>query len=417
VPKLTKTVVDAAEICERQYTVWCSELPGFGVYVHPTGKRTFFVDYRTSSGARRRMTIGRYGVLTVDQARKLAIGHLVDTTRGEDPHLERKTRRTSLTVSDLADRYLEAAERGLILGRGNLPKKSSTLATDTGRVERHIKPLLGSQLVIDLKRADVVRFMRDVTAGKTKASVKTGKLRGKAMVDGGAGTAARTVGLLGGILSYAVSEGIIETNPASGIKRPAGKVRTRRLSPAEYHALWKALEDSADVEAWQGLAAIRLLALTGCRRGEVEHLRKAEVDRAEHLLALADTKTGASVRPLAKAAIDLIDGLPSTDGPYVLTSTADPQRPIGAIPNIVRRLFARAKLADASAHTLRHSFASVAADMGYTDSTIGSMLGHATGHAITSRYIHRLDAVLIAAADRVADEIAHQMKTGKSSAR
>jgi integrase len=413
-PKLTKSVVDAAARREKQYTVWCSELPGFGVYVQPTGRKTYFVDYRTETGDRRRMTIGRHGVLTTEDARKLALGHLGDATRGGDPQLERRTRRKSLTVSELADQYLEAWGKGLVLGRGGTPKKASTLVADRGRIDRHIKPLLGKRLVVDLVRADVVRFMRDVATGKTATTVKT-KLRGKAVVEGGAGTAARTVGLLGGMLSYAISEGIIEANPVAGVQRPAAKVKERRLTAKEYHTLWLVLEDAADVEPWQAIAGIKLLALTGCRRGEIEKLLKTEAKIADHLLALGDTKTGASVRPLAQAAIDVLAGLPASPGPYVLPTTKDAAAPYLGLRNAILRLFKRAGLDDASAHTLRHSFASVGADLGYTDTTIGTVLGHATRHSITSRYIHRLDDVLIAAADAIGAEVLHQMETGKAS--
>ncbi|MCZ2982646.1 hypothetical protein NYY70_20930, partial [Acinetobacter baumannii] len=81
--------------------------------------------------------------------------------------------------------------------------------------------------------------------------VKTG-FRGKAVVEGGPGTAARTVGLLGGILSYAVSERVITVNPATGVKRPADKKRKRRLTPVEYAALGKALAEAEEssLERW-----------------------------------------------------------------------------------------------------------------------------------------------------------------------
>src|SRR5690606_8347877 len=111
--------------------------------------------------------------------------------------------------------------------RSGKAKKSTTLETDAGRIERHIKPLLGRKLVVDLKRSDIAKFIRDVTAGKTAVKEKSTKLRGVTLVAGGAGTATRTTGLLGGILSYAVSEGIIESNPAHGVSKPAYKKRDR----------------------------------------------------------------------------------------------------------------------------------------------------------------------------------------------
>ena len=82
-PKLTKSIVDAATPREKQFTIWCSELKGFGVFVQPSGSRTYFVDYRNRDGVRKRMTIGRHGKITADQARKLAIATLGETVKGE----------------------------------------------------------------------------------------------------------------------------------------------------------------------------------------------------------------------------------------------------------------------------------------------------------------------------------------------
>ncbi|MDP1671446.1 MAG: Arm DNA-binding domain-containing protein, partial [Alphaproteobacteria bacterium] len=165
-PKLTKTIVEAAAPRAKQFTLWCSDLPGFGVYILPTGNRTYFVDYRNSAGIRRRLTIGRHGKLTTEGARKLAIATMGEAVKGEDPAEERVTRRKSLTVRDLCDRYLDAAGRGLIMGKGNRPKKSSTLYIDRGRIARHIVPLLGSKLVRDISQSDINRFIRDVASGK-----------------------------------------------------------------------------------------------------------------------------------------------------------------------------------------------------------------------------------------------------------
>ncbi|MHA6641315.1 integrase arm-type DNA-binding domain-containing protein [Mesorhizobium sp. A623] len=220
-PKLTKTLVDRSEPRDRQYTVWCSEQRGFGVSVNPGGSKTYIVDYRTAEGPRRRMTIGRHGDITTEEARRLAVETLGPVVlQKQDPLLERKTRRSSLTVSDLCDDYFKAAEAGLVLGKGRKPKKATTLYIDRGRVERHVKPLLGNKLVIDLARSDVTKFIRDVTAGRTAKVEKTGRLRGKSVVAGGAGTAARTAGLLGGILSFAVSEASSLQTPSTASLGP-----------------------------------------------------------------------------------------------------------------------------------------------------------------------------------------------------
>ncbi len=406
-PKLTKSIVENAAIKAKQYIVWCSDLKGFGACIHPSGQRSYVVDYTTREAKRRRMTIGRHGAITTEQARKLAIVNLGEATQGEDPQLERVTKRKSKTVSELCDEYMSAARRGLILGRNGRPKKSTTLDTDQGRIDRHIKPLLGSKRVIDLTRSDVSKFIRDVSAGKTAIRAESENLRGQIVVTGGAGTAARTAGFLGGVLTFAVSEGIIPFNPAHGVKRPADGKRERRLTESDYRALGAAL-DVADVESWQAIAGIRLLALTGCRFGEIRALKWSEVDLEGQCLRLGDSKTGASIRPLGKSAIAILSDIEAHTRDFVFYGVRDAKKPFGSLDNALERITAAAKLEGVTAHVLRHSFASVAADMGFADSTIGAIIGHA-GSGITSRYIHRLDSVLIAAADQIAREVQRQM--------
>jgi len=411
--KITKRTVDTAELRGRDYFLWCDELPGFGVRVFASGRRSYLVQYR-AGGRSRRVTIGLHGTLTTEEARREAKGLLGQVAKGDDPAEERATRRGSMTVAKLCDAYLVAADKGLIMGKGGQAKKASTLYIDRGRIERHIKPLLGRRLVADVTAPDVQRFVRDVQAGKTAGVVKTG-FRGKAVVEGSPCTAARTVGLLGGILSFAVSERVITVNPATGVKRPADKKRKRRLTPAEYAALGKALAEAEEgsLERWQAVAGVRLLALTGCRLGEITKLRWSEIDWAEPCLRLEDSKEGASVRPISKAVLLILDGIERAPGStYVLPTARGGQGPFASLDDALERIMSRAKLEGVTAHTLRHAFASTAGDLGYSDSTIGAMLGHA-GHGVTSRYIHHFDVVLLAAADRVAMQIAGAMSSTK----
>ncbi|WP_274626542.1 tyrosine-type recombinase/integrase [Arvimicrobium flavum] len=415
-PKLTKGVVDSAELRDKQYTIWCSDLKGFGAYIHPTGRRTYFVDYRTGDGARRRMTIGKHGVLTTEQARKVAIETLGGIVlQKADPLLERKTRRASLTVAELCDQYMKAAEKGLILGRRrNRPKKASTIEIDRGRIARHIKPLLGNKLVIDVTRADITKFVRDVSAGKTAVKNRSGKNGARVEVKGGIGTAARTTGFLGGILTYAVDEGIIPANPAQGVKLPADGVRTRRLVVGEYKALGKALSgDEAEYDTPQAVTGAWLLALTGCRLGEIEALRWTEVDEDGQCFRLADSKSGPSVRPVGREAFDVLRGALRVPGsPYVLPALRKDGGHYNGLAGAWVRFMKRAGLEGVTPHTMRHSYASVAGDLGFAESSIAALIGHA-GDTVTSRYVHRLDAVLVAAANKVCGEVYRQM-TGAS---
>jgi hypothetical protein len=187
--KLTKRVVlTILPDPSRDRCVWDDEVRGFGLRIKPTGVRSFMVQYRNSSGISRRVTLGRVGVLTVDQARALAKRTLADVIKGGDPASKRSEDRHAMTVRQICRAYLDAADRGLILGKRGRPKKPSTLYVDRGRITRHILPLLGNRPVKDLTAPDINRFMQCVASGKTANDIKTG-LRGRAIVTGGRGDA------------------------------------------------------------------------------------------------------------------------------------------------------------------------------------------------------------------------------------
>ena len=209
--KITKNLVDRVEPDGKDQFIWDTEIKGFGLKVTPAGSKIYIAQYRVGGrgSPTRRFTLGKHGVLTPDQARKEAKSVLGDVSKGNDPQTSKQTDRHAITLSNLCDDYLMD---------GCLTKKHSTIITDKGRIIRHIKPLLGNKKVKDINVNDIKKFMRDVAQGKTAREVKTGK-HGLARVTGGEGTATRTVGLLGGILSYAVSAGIRLDNPVRGIKR------------------------------------------------------------------------------------------------------------------------------------------------------------------------------------------------------
>ena len=298
-------------------------------------------------------------------------------------------------------------EEGRILGKGGRPKKASTKITDLGRINRHIIPLLGKKPVTHVTKADVTAMMKDIMAGKTRTSEKTKKLRGKSIVRGGLGAASRTVGLLGGIFTYARDElGIIELNPAHGVRKPKDVVRTRRLNEDEYRSLGRILTKAAEDERYtRTVDIIRLIAMSGGRRGEIIELQRVEIDSVGSAFRFEDTKEGQSVRPMGLPVAEYFDERDwSGDSPYVFPGERNRDKPFGSFPRHWEKIFAETELADLTAHVLRHSFASIANDLGFTEITIAALLGHASG-SITSRYVHTLDAALVMAADTVSGYI------------
>ncbi len=400
-PKLTKRFVDSMKARDKDYVIWDDDLPGFGLRVFISGKRSYIIQYR-AEGRSRRYSIGLHGIWTPETARKEARAQLGKVARGDNPTEERQTRRNAITVGELAEQYMAAMNASLILGKGGRPKKQATIYTDIGRINGHIIPLIGQRKVQDLTKANVTKMMNDVIAGKTKAVRKTSNMRGKSILRGGRGTASRCVGLVGSMLTYAISLGIIEHNVTHGIKKPKDRVRDRRLSEDEYRLLGAMLNEvEEDPELETTGAVIRLLALTGCRRSEIISLRWDEVDFENSCLRLADSKEGASIRPIGLSAIELLEERgKKTKSEYVFPGPRG-AGPFGSFPNHWQKIFGRGELPDFTAHVLRHSFASTANDLGFTESTIAALLGHAT-NSITSKYIHSLDTVLVMAADTVA---------------
>jgi integrase len=387
--------------------VWDAAVPGF----HARRQKdavAYVLFYRTSEGRQRWHTIGRHGApWTPDTAREEAQRLLGEKVRGADPAADKQARRKAVTMAELCDRYWSAVIAGRILVRGGKPKKPSTLATDRGRIEGHIKPLLGQLHVTGITRSDIEKFMHAVAEGESAKRSKTKSL-GVSIIRGGRGTASRTVGLLGAMLSYAVEQGLRPDNPASRIRKFAENKRERRLSDAEYAKLGTAVRKGEAAGVWPAaIACVRLLALTGWRRGEALGLRWGEVDLARRTAALPDTKTGRSLRPLSHPACDVLRGLPRL-GNLVFPATRG-DGGMNGFSKIWRRIARLSQLpADITPHVLRHSFASLAADLGYSEPTIAALVGH-KGQTMTSRYVHSADAVLLAAADAVARRIAELM--------
>jgi integrase len=410
-PNLTKRVVDASKASTFDYFVWCSSTPGFGVRVYPTGRKVFVAQVRVGPRqATQRHKIGVYGPFTVEQARERAEQLIRAVANGRDPRREQKQARTEATVAELCDEYMKAARAGLVLTRFGQPKSKSTIAIDEGRIGRHIKPLLGSFEAKSVAPANVQRMVDDIAAGKT-AGVFKGKPRGKAVVSGGAGTAARVAGLLGGIYTWAKRRAHVSgPNPARGIEKASTRTKDRVLSAEELRRLGVALAGAETLQP-AAAAALRLVALTGLRRSEATGLQWTEVDEAVQTLRLEGTKTGRSTRIIGRPALDLIRSRKGRSSTFLFPDS--PGKGSAHLKKRIAEIFNSAGLIDARSHDLRRTFASIAADEGYSEATIGELLGHSRRGVTARHYIRRPDPALVAAADRVSSQIAALLDGGE----
>ena len=324
---------------------------------------TYSVYFRTRDGQQRFYKLERHGVLTPTQARDMAKSVLINVAVGKDPGAELKALRHGSTVSDLCDEYQQHANG----------KKISTLKSDASRIATHIKPKLGKLKVAAVTSENVETFMHSLSPGSAR----------------------RVTGLLGAIFSYSIKRKMRETNPVHGLDKPADVKRMRRLSDAEYGQLGNALDGGASV-APISVSVIKLLLVTGWRSSEAKNLRWSELDLPRQIANLGDTKSGMSVRPLSKIAVKIIESQPRKDE---FVFSYEHGRPISNLrPHWLNLEMPK----DITPHSLRHSFASLAGDIGLADSTIARLLGHSQS-SITSRYIH-MEKSVIEASDLVASE-------------
>jgi integrase len=403
-PKITKSLVEALKpsrdgVQGSSQFVWDSELRGFGVSVGYQGTKSFVVQYRNPAGQSRRKVIGRFGLMTVEEARRSARVMLGEVAKGTDPIEETKHVRGH-TISQICDWYLDRAEAGRIIGRSRRPIKQTTLAMDRSRIEAHIRPLLGHRVIETLKLGDIEAAQADIAAGLT-SKPRVGSRGGS--TKGGEGVASRTMSTLHSILEHAVRLGEIEKNPARGVRRLASTPKMRWLSHAELCRLGEALREAeADLEHPKGIAVIRLLLLTGFRRLEALSLERAWLLEEENAVHFATTKTGAQRRVIGQAAVDLLKAQPDTGSKFFFPADWGEGHFIGVV-RVLDRVCQRAGVEKVTPHVLRHTFASVAGGLGYSELTIAALLGHAS-RGITQRYIH-IDEPLRAAATAVSDRM------------
>ena len=392
--RITKRTVDATPTPSEEAgetRLWDTDLKGYFLRVYPSGRRVYALKYRMGP-SQRIFTIGVHGSpYNPDTARAAAEAALRRVVDGEDPATEKKEAREALTVSILIDRYLEE-------GPATKPgKRASTWENDGSNLKRHIRPLLGRKVANLVTKAEAAKAIQDITLGKTAASEKSKKLRGRAIVTGGAGVARRTRTTTAAMFSWGMEHGLVKVNPFAAVKMSTPPQRERFLSREEAGRLLEAL-DAVEADKTVNPAfcdAIRLLLLTGARKTEILGLKWSEVNTERKSLLLPPERTKAGGQNgerrimLSPAALEILKSRrPEKAKPeqFVFPAIRGDGHVIG-----VRRAFAKAcvqaKLEGVRIHDLRHSFASFAIADGASLFLVGKLLGHASART-SERYAH-----------------------------
>lgn len=382
-------LVEAKPDGDERY-FWDKKQPGFGVRQSPKGQCFFLVQYRVKdSGKQRRVALGQYGTLTLDEARDRARRFVSAGKDGRDLQAERDAKAADdaqrLTLDQVAAKWIELHVK---------PKRSARTLYDYEKVLRaYLKPTFGKKLVADITRADVLTLHQQMK--------DTPKVADYAVIVGKA------------VVNFGTKNGFLPAtllNPFKGIELYGSEGRERFLSAAEVVRIGEALtelEAAGKVTAWAG-AAIRLYIFTGTRKSEILTLQWPHVDLDQAALLLPQSKTGKRRIELNAAAIAVLKNLLRVKGnPHVIVGQKNGQH-MKSLHVPWGKVCKKAEITGCRIHDLRHTFASFAASDGVSLLMIGKLLGH-TVPRTTQRYAHLTEDALRRANSELGDKLAGLM--------
>ena len=364
---------------ERDVFLFDRALPGFGLRVHRSGAKAWIVQTRIE-GKSRRIVIARYGEMDLVQARRRARDMLARVQAGDNPADDIRKEKTAPTVAMLADEYLRRCDPYW---------KPSGRKTIRIYLKARILPAFGKMAVERVGPEEVAAWFDEASRDRP-------------------GAANRAFEILRSMMFRAEEYGFREpgTNPCLGIRKNPRRNVARFLDTDELARLGRAL-DAHEAEWPEAVAAIRLLALTGCRRGEVLDLRWRDI--GENAIALPDSKTGPRSVPLGEAARAIVEALPGPRDPdaFLFPKNAGRKSPNNMLA-CWRTVCDDAKLGKVRLHDLRHTAASHAVMSGENLPLVGKLLGHRR-HETTAGYAHLADGHLVETAEKVGSIIAEAM--------
>lgn len=390
-----KIIRDLEPIEGRDYQVFDTEIAGFAIRIYRSGNKAFTLDYRIN-GRQRRYKIGAWPEWTSTAAREKAKDVRRQIDDGIDPLSIRQTQREAPNVSDLIERYIEE----------HLPRLAPRNASDQiSMLRKMVEPEWGKQLVTEITKQDVERFLNKVAEGRPRPSKLKPNNRARKL-QGWKPTpirANRMGQLLRKMFNLAIDWEWRADNPASGFRKRIENSRERFLSKEEITRLAAAIERADDQRA---AGIIRMCMLTGARVGEVR------TARFEHF----NLDYGSWSKPAATTKQRKIHRIPVSDdvaaivrqrklvvpkgSPWLFPGDT-PGQPVKEIRRFWAKMQREAEIPDVRIHDLRHTFASLLVSGGASLEMIGRLLGH-TQMSTTQRYAHLMDSPLRAGVDAVA---------------
>lgn len=373
----------------RERVLADTQIPGYQLKVTPAGRKVLSLLYWSpvEAGRRRRFTIGEVGApvtlpdgstaaLTAHAGRKIAEARRGDVKAKRDPYLEQQNAARAQGQVEVARRAKDAAARPVhaIAAAFLADARERALSPRTVRewerlLNKHVLGVIGNVPIAEVGKEDAL-------------AVKRAMPRGRRVL------ANRVQQVCCALLNFAEEERAGQRNPfivgQSGKSRWFKESETREaFTREELGRLFAALEAEEDVDRGGAVDAIRLLAVTGWRKGEALALRWDAVDFATGAATLAQTKTGRSLRALSPGALALLSEIPER-GPFVFPSPKDSMKHRAEVKRVWLRVRAVAGVTK-PLHSLRHTAATIALSEGVPLATVGALLGH-KNPATTLRY-------------------------------
>ncbi|WP_422343431.1 tyrosine-type recombinase/integrase [Parasphingorhabdus sp.] len=356
-------------------TVFDKVVPGFGVRKHVSGRRVYILQMRIG-GRQRTVTIAHAAVISEAVAKDVARRLILRIELGMNPADEKKRSRNIPSYEQFLEYYWETSSPNW---------KPSTRKTQSFYRGKHLNKAFEGKFLDEIEPADAIRWHAQLTRAA------------------GPGAANRASEILRAMFNKAEQWGYLpeNSNPFNAVKRNRGRKIARFLTPEEAARLGKALIEVSKDEPIIA-TIIKLLALTGCRRGEIVNLKWSEVHGRR--LKLEDSKTGPRIVWLGKDAQALIASIPRQKG-NVRVFPMEQKRPGNTVGCFWAKLREEIGLKDARLHDLRHNYASYAARESETLPMIGKLLGHSAINS-TQRYAHLDDVTLLRSIERIGNVIA-----------
>ena len=375
--RLLKRAIDSLEINGSDYVVWDTQLSGFGIRVSPNGRKTFLIQYRFH-GKSKRVSLGKYGLVTVDQARKEAHKILGTLASGKNPSIAVQRHIKSPILDEVSKRFLEEYV--------SVRLKPGTQANYRQVLKVYVLPVLGNRKIIDIHREDIAALHLSLKDIPNQAN--------------------RCVLVLSKIFNLCEEWGLREQsqNPCKHVQRYKENKRHRFLSKSELTRLWQTLDEVAadNTASLYAVNAYKLLILTGCRLSEIQTLQWSFI-RGNHV-EFPDTKTGYKRLPLNDAAMTILKQTPRLpDNDHVICGEKAGSHIVN-LQKSWRRIRKQADLDDVRIHDLRHTFASHAVMGGIPLALVSRLLGHSK-ITTTMRYAHLADAELAKASNGIGNQL------------